>query len=92
MNPETAPVEEMLVDMLKTFSHPVHREKIISQIISYLIITKNDLIQALKYVPMLLSITNLTCIYSLQVNLFIDLIRRCETCICCLSIQFFDLL
>lgn len=65
---DTAPVEQMLVEMLKTFHHPVHREKIISQIISYLIMIKKDLIQALKYVPMLLSLKHVTCIYSLQVS------------------------
>lgn len=67
MDPD-APVEEMMIDLLKSFSHPVHQEKILSQVVSYLMITKNDLIQALKYVPMLLSIKNVTCIYSLQVN------------------------
>lgn len=68
MDPD-APVEEMMIDLLKSFSHPVHREKILSQVVSYLMITKNNLIQALKYVPTLLSIKNVTCIYSLQVNL-----------------------
>lgn len=72
MNEKTAPVEQMVADMLKTFTHPVHREKLISQIISYLIFTKNDLIRALKYIPMLLSIKNVTCVYSLQVNVFTD--------------------
>lgn len=66
-NPNTAPVESMMVDMLKTFTHPVHREKILSQVVSYLIVTKNDLIQALKYVPILLSFKHVTCVYSLQV-------------------------
>ncbi|XP_025203134.1 uncharacterized protein LOC112600180 [Melanaphis sacchari] len=65
INAETAPVEQMLVDLLKTFPHPVHQEKLLSQIVSYLILTKNDLIQALKYIPMLLNIKNVTCIYSL---------------------------
>lgn len=62
----------MMVDLLKSFPHPVHQEKLLSQIISYLLLTKNDLKQALKYIPMLLSIKNVTCIYSIQVkkNLF----------------------
>lgn len=68
MDEKTAPVEQMLVDMLKTFTHPVHQEKLISQIVSYLILTKNDLVQALQYIPKLLSIKNVTCVYSLQVN------------------------
>lgn len=68
MDPDTAPVEQMLVGMLETFTHPVRQEKILSQIVSYLIITKKDFIQALKYVPKLLSIKNITCVYSLQVN------------------------
>jgi hypothetical protein len=68
MNPNTAPVEQMMVDMLKTFTHPVHREKILSQVVSYLIVTKNNLIQALKYIPILLSFKNVTCVYSLQVT------------------------
>jgi len=57
-----------MVDLLKTFPHPVHQEKLLSQIISYLLLTKNDLIRALKYIPMLLCIKNVTSIYSLQVN------------------------
>ncbi|KAF0762900.1 Uncharacterized protein FWK35_00020951 [Aphis craccivora] len=65
INPETAPVEQMLVDLLKTFPHPVHQEKLLSQIVSYLILTKNDLIRALEYIPMLLNIKNVTCVYSL---------------------------
>uniref|UniRef100_A0A2S2PXU8 Uncharacterized protein n=1 Tax=Sipha flava TaxID=143950 RepID=A0A2S2PXU8_9HEMI len=68
MNPNTAPVEQMMVDMLKTFTHPVHREKILSQVVSYLIVTKNNLIQALKYIPILLSFKNVTCVYSLQTH------------------------
>lgn len=58
----------MLVDMLKSFPHPVHQEKIISQIVSYLMLTKYDVMRALKYIPMLLSSTNVICAYSLQVN------------------------
>lgn len=58
----------MLVDLLKTFPHPVHQEKLLSQIVSYLILTKNDLIRALEYIPMLLNIKNVTCVYSLLVN------------------------
>lgn len=72
MNPDTTPVEEMLVGMLKTFPHAVHQEKILSQIVSYLIMTKKDLIQALKYVPSLLNIKSVTCLYSLQVNNLTD--------------------
>jgi len=70
MNEKTAPVEQMLVEMLKNFSHPVHREKLISQIVSYLIVTNNDVIRALKYIKMLLNIKNVTCVYSLLVNEF----------------------
>lgn len=58
----------MMVDLLKTFPHPVHQEKLLSQTISYLLLTKNDLLRALKYIPMLLSIKNVTCIYSIQVH------------------------
>lgn len=68
MNPSAAPVEQILVGMLKTFPHPIHQEKILSQIISYLLVTEDDLIGALKYIPMLLSLKNITCIYSLQVS------------------------
>ncbi|KAE9544722.1 hypothetical protein AGLY_000264 [Aphis glycines] len=68
INPETAPVEQMLVDLLKTFPHPVHQEKLLSQIVSYLILTKNDLIRALEYIPMLLNIKNVTCVYSLMTH------------------------
>ncbi|XP_026813262.1 uncharacterized protein LOC113553894 [Rhopalosiphum maidis] len=68
INANTAPVEQMLVDLLKTFTHPVHQEKLLSQIISYLILTKNDLISALKYIPTLLNIKNVTCIYSLMTH------------------------
>jgi len=70
MNEKTAPVEQMLVEMLKNFSHPVHQEKLISQIVSYLIVTNNKIIQALKYIKMLLNIKNVTCVYSLLVNEF----------------------
>lgn len=68
MNSLTAPVEPMLVELLKRFPHPVHQEKILSQIISYLLITKDDLIKALKYIPMLLSLKHITCVLSLQVS------------------------
>jgi len=68
INAETAPVEEMLVELLKRFPHPVRQEKILSHIVSYLILTQNDLMRALKYIPILLSIKNETCVYSLQVN------------------------
>ncbi|VVC25425.1 Tetratricopeptide-like helical domain [Cinara cedri] len=68
MNPETPIVEPMLVDLLKVFPHPVHREKILSLIVSYLILTKDDIIQALKYIPALLNIKNPTCVYSLMTH------------------------
>jgi len=58
----------MMADLLKSFPHPVHQEKLLSQIISYLLLTKNDLIRALKYIPMLFGIKNVTSIYSIQVN------------------------
>ncbi|XP_060877932.1 uncharacterized protein LOC132950465 [Metopolophium dirhodum] len=68
INPKTAPIEQMMVDLLKSFPHPVHQEKILSQIISYLLLTENDIIRALKYIPMLFSIKNVTSIYSIQTH------------------------
>lgn len=58
----------MLVDMLKKFPHPIQREKILSQIVSYFIVTKKDIISALKYIPTLLNIKDSTSIFSMQVN------------------------
>lgn len=85
MDPETAKVEQMLVDMVKKFPHPVHREKILSQIVSYLILTKRDIIQALKYIPSLLNIKDLTSIYSLQVNhSYFGFLSTFDLCIYCL--------
>lgn len=69
IDPNTTQVEPLLVDMLKSFSHYIHQEKILSQLVSYLMITKNDLFQALKYVPKLLNLKNVTCIRNLQVIL-----------------------
>jgi len=69
MNPDTTQIEPLLVDMLKSFLYPVHQEKILSLIVSYLLLTKNDLIQTLKYVPKLLSLKNVTCIYNLLVSI-----------------------
>lgn len=62
------PVEQILVDMLKKFPHPVHQQKILSQIVSYKIITKRDIIGTLKYVKMLLNIKNIDCVNNLLVN------------------------
>lgn len=58
----------MLVGLLKTFTHPVYQEKILSQILSYLILTRNDLIRALKYIPKLFTFRYSTCVYSMQVT------------------------
>jgi len=69
IDPDTTLVEPLLVDMLKSFPHPVQQEKILSQIVSYLMLTKNDLIQALRYVPILLSLKHVSCMYNLQVNI-----------------------
>lgn len=63
----TVPVEKILVDMLKKFPHPVHQQKILSQIVSFKVITQRDIIGALKYIKMLLSIKNVASVNNLQV-------------------------
>lgn len=83
MDENTDQVEPMLVDMLKTFPHPVYQEKILSQIISYLMY-KNNLIQALKYVPKLLSFKSIACVNSLQVNTNLSNYFQC-----CMKISLF---
>lgn len=62
------PVEEILVDMLEKFPHPVHQGKILSQLISYKVITKRNIIGALEYIQKLLNIKNISCMNNLKVN------------------------
>ncbi|XP_050435571.1 uncharacterized protein LOC126842576 [Adelges cooleyi] len=68
IDPETAPVEKMMSKFLDIFSHPIQQEKLLSQIISYLIITKDDIVKSLPYISMLFIYKDAMCLQSLKTH------------------------